>query len=251
MAVVTGLTPTSQEVRGSPAVSQGWNWLRQPCNQPSPPCYSFLSHHPLCPSVCFPFARGNCQPQIPFAVVWGQVTRGQTAPEDDWSTTTIRTSSPWDCLWMQSRRGQIGGGHKKTGTVEAGKQRSRWGEVLVWRSSRREVGRAVFYTAWGKTERGEESSPAYCSADPINNIPIPVICWVLVYPYRHPSLTARKKTFKLHRPPFSFPHNLIFNFWTFCFSTIFRFMFWNRCILFFFLNPSSTFLHRKFILIMV
>lgn len=204
MAVVTGLTPTSQEVRGSPAVSQGWNWLRQPCNQPSPPCYSFLSHHPLCPSVCFPFARGNCQPQIPFAVVWGQVTRGQTAPEDDWSTTTIRTSSPWDCLWMQSRRGQIGGGHKKTGTVEAGKQRSRWGEVLVWRSSRREVGRAVFYAAWGKTERGEESSPAYCSADPINNIPIPVICWVLVYPYRHPSLTARKKHSNYTGHPFHF-----------------------------------------------
>lgn len=27
-------------------------------------------------------------------MVWGQVTRGQTALEDDWPTTTIRTRSP-------------------------------------------------------------------------------------------------------------------------------------------------------------
>lgn len=38
MAAVTGLTPTSQEVRGSPAVSQDWNW--RPAQRPrnsSPP----------------------------------------------------------------------------------------------------------------------------------------------------------------------------------------------------------------------
>lgn len=39
-------------------------------------------------------AGGNCQPEIFSAVVLGQVTRGQTALEDDRSTTTIRTSSP-------------------------------------------------------------------------------------------------------------------------------------------------------------
>lgn len=63
----------------------------------NPSLPSLLSHHPLCPSVCFCFTRGNCQPEIPSAVVWGQVTRGQTALQDDWSTTTIRTNSPSKC----------------------------------------------------------------------------------------------------------------------------------------------------------
>lgn len=31
-------------------------------------------------------------------------------------------------------------------------------------------------------QSAEESSPAYCSADPINNIPIPVICRILNSP---------------------------------------------------------------------
>lgn len=226
MAVVTGLTPTSQEVWGSPAVSQGWSWLRQPCNQPSPPCYSFLSHHPLCPSVCFPFARGNCQPQIPSAVVWGQVTRGQTAPEDDWSTTTIGTSSPWDCLWLQSRRGQIGGGTRRQEERVKGWKT----EVKMWRSvglkkqrDRSWWGSLLHCLRQNRERRGE--FPCLLFSWSYKQYSNPCDLLSISLSIQTSLLNGKKKTFKLHRPPFSFPQNLIFNFWTFFCSCCIPFFF--------------------------
>lgn len=126
----------------------------------TPHTSSLLSHHPLCPSVCFLFARGNCQPEIPSAVVWGQVTRGQTALEDDWSATTIRTSRPWNCPWQE---GDTLGGIKRWQE----QRQERKGEVcmrrgvLIWRSIRRKVGRAVLYRAWGKKD-GERIGELPC-----------------------------------------------------------------------------------------
>lgn len=155
MAVVTGLTSTSQEVRGTPAVSQGWNWLGQPCNaSPRPPTSSFLSHHPLCPSVQFFSLPGaTVSPKIPSAVVWGRATRGQTALEDDWSTTTIGRSSPWKmhptvedtgASWRESER------TGEEGVKQEGRGRDEekpWMEGIEVERK----GLGIFYCAWGKT----------------------------------------------------------------------------------------------------
>lgn len=66
MAVETGLTPTSQEVRGNPAVSQGWNWLRTPCNppplQPLPPSYP-ITH--FVPQSAFASPGATVSPKSP------------------------------------------------------------------------------------------------------------------------------------------------------------------------------------------
>ncbi|KAK2853928.1 hypothetical protein Q5P01_006589 [Channa striata] len=63
---------------------------------------SILSHHPFCPSVCFRFARGNCQPKIPSAVVWGQgvcTVVGFPLSQDHSTTVGSTLSGKLDSIW--------------------------------------------------------------------------------------------------------------------------------------------------------
>lgn len=185
MAVVTGLTPTSQEVRGSPAVSQGWNWLRRPCNPPHPSSLHFV-HESVFPSPEAKLSAWNLfccgvEPGDQRANrAGGQLV--QNSKRDLKLTTEVKGTDWKEC--------------KRTGTEgeKAGREMSRWGAVLVWRSRRTEADRPVFHNARGKIEiqREEASSPAYCSADPLTDIPILVICCVLACPYGPRSLTPRQ-----------------------------------------------------------
>lgn len=106
----------------------------------SGPSLPVVPHDPITHSVPLsvcPFARGNCQPLNPLCCGGGQVTRGQTVLEDDWSSTT--TSGPTYCPWLLSRRGTD---CKETRTegAEAAKLRSRREEEPRERSWMRSPG---------------------------------------------------------------------------------------------------------------
>lgn len=174
MALVTGLTPTSQEVRGSPAVSQGWNWRRRPClTRPS-------SLH-FVPESVFTSPEAKLSTRNLF---WCGVEPGdqRASSAGGW----LVQNNKRDLKLTTEEKGTDWKGSKRTGTEgeKAGREMSRWGEVLVWRSREREADRPALYNARGKIEieREEASSPAYCSADPLTNIPILVIFCVLACP---------------------------------------------------------------------
>lgn len=123
------------------------------------------------------------------------MTRGQTVLEDDWSSTTTRR--PTYCPWLLSRRGTD---CEETGTegtegAEAAKPRSRRGDEAVQEEPRERSWTLLSGppAAPGKAELREQSSPAFCSADPISNIPIPVICRVLNSPGSRP--TAKQASY--------------------------------------------------------
>lgn len=79
-------------------------------------------------------------------MVWGQVTRGQTVQEDDWSTTTIRTRNPLKVSLTAEEKGTDwrGGGHRRGQRMEGSGQDE---EKCCFKGVEGEVGRAAIYTA--------------------------------------------------------------------------------------------------------
>lgn len=182
MAAVAGLTPTSQEVSGSPAVSKGCEWL-----WPFSSCGSSLSHHPLCPSVCLPPRQGQLSaPKSP--LLWC----GAIWPEGRRRWRTIgprqRQAAPHIVPGCWVEGGQI------ARRQEQRAQRLRnWGQD-VWK--RRCKGAESWERCWMRSpgsrppeakQSTENSVPQpFVPADPISNISIPVICRAFNSPISSP-----------------------------------------------------------------
>lgn len=160
------MTPASQAASGSPAVSEG---LRVT------PALPFLPtpHHRINPLCVFaPFARGATVSPLNPPLRWcggrglgdqrADVAGGRLVPDNN-------EPDPHIAPGCRVEEGQIA---RRAG-AEGGEAR----EAEVKMRGRESRGRGAgcgLQAAWG-----EHSSPAFCSADPISNIPIPVICRVL------------------------------------------------------------------------